>query len=297
MNLDFTAIVLDPAAFVQSEFLPSLYSLDPTALAIGGVMVIAILVLLVIVIKLFSWVLSLIKRFVLFLIVVASLLAFFARFQNELLAQPPDYFILAVGAIGVFFALVAFIISLVSVKREWGRTRSGSIEEIKDELREELEEELAGKIKKAARAPPPLTPTRLQQPSMFSSQALHPKNLLSALHDRSILAVLSYMVVAQFGVFSGVTISAPNETVGLVFFGFFVVAALVFIKSTYHNYLVGIRHLAIALVFGMALSIFLGNIWTSVPITELLSLAYFKSSALVALVTGLAVSLFMGSKG
>ena len=61
--------------------------------------------------------------------------------------------------------------------------------------------------------------------------------------------------------------------------------------------MVGIRHLAIALVFGAALSVFLGNIWTSVPLVELLSIAYFKSNALVALTTGLAVSLFMGSKG
>jgi uncharacterized membrane protein len=104
------------------------------------------------------------------------------------------------------------------------------------------------------------------------------------------------MVVAEFGVISGITVSAPNPTIGLIFFAMFLIGALVFIKSTYHNYLTGLKHLFIALLFGAALSVVLAHIWLGFTLEELLSLTYFQTNALVALVTGLAVSLFMGSK-
>jgi uncharacterized membrane protein len=166
-------------------------------------------------------------------------------------------------------------------------------------MREVVEKEVVAELKKnlKVQATPAITPTQVQQPAMLSKQVLLPKNLLQSFNDRSLLAVLSYMVVAQFGVFSGVTIGAPNQMVGMIFFGLFLVAAFVFIKTTYHNYLTGLRHLIIALVFGFALSVVLGHVWATIPLAELLSTAYFTSNSLVALVTGLAISLFMGSKG
>ncbi len=297
MNLEIGAIISDPVNYFLQQFLPALINLDSSAIAIAGITVIVAFVLLIIVIKLFSWLLSFIKRFILFLIVLASLLAFFVRFQSELFIDPPNLFVLGIGTIGVIFAVVALIISLLSVKREWTKARPLKMGEIREDVKEAVETELQKELAKEAKAAPAITPTQLQSPAMLTRQALSPRKLLESFHDRSLLAVLSYMVVAQFGVFSGVTVSAPNELVGIIFFGLFLVAAFIFIKTTYHNYLTGIRHLIIALVVGGSLSILLGFIWAEIPIEQLLSLAYFQSTSLVALVTGLAVSLFMGSKG
>lgn len=299
MNLDVSVFFADPANFALGEFLPALMEFDPAALAISGIALIVFFVLLILAVKFFAWLLSLIKRFILFIIVAGSLAAFFMRFQTEILAQPPDYTILAVGTIGVVFAVIAFAISLFSLKDHWSEAKSKQLGEMKQEIREVVEKEVVEELKKnlIVQATPSITPTQIQQPSMLSRQALIPKNLLSSFNDRSILAVLSYMVVAQFGVFSGVTIGAPNQTVGMVFFGMFLVAAFVFIKTTYHNYLTGLRHLVIALAFGFVLSVVLGHVWATIPLAELLSPAYFTSNSLVALVTGLAISLFMGSKG
>ncbi|MDP6670756.1 MAG: hypothetical protein QGI60_02985 [archaeon] len=299
MNLDTSAFIADPVNYMLGEFFPALVEFDPVALTVAGIAVTVFFVLLILVVKFFAWLLSLIKRFILFIIVLGSLVAFFLRFQTELLAQPPDYTILAVGAIGVVFAIIAFAISLFSLKHHWGEAKSKRLGEIRQDMREVVEKEVVAELKKnlKVQATPAITPTQVQQPAMLSKQVLLPKNLLQSFNDRSLLAVLSYMVVAQFGVFSGVTIGAPNQMVGMIFFGLFLVAAFVFIKTTYHNYLTGLRHLIIALVFGFALSVVLGHVWATIPLAELLSTAYFTSNSLVALVTGLAISLFMGSKG
>ncbi len=299
MNFDTSAFIADPVNYALGEFFPALIEFDPMALTIAGIALIVFFALLILVVKFFAWLLSLIKRFILFIIVVGSLAAFFMRFQAEILVQPPDYTILAVGAVGVVFALIAFVISLFSLKQHWGEAKSKQLGEIKDDMRKVVEKEVVAELKKnlKVQATPAVTPTQIQQPSMLSRQALLPKNLLASFNDRSLLAVLSYMVVAQFGVFSSVTIGAPNQTVGVIFFVLFLVAAFVFIKTTYHNYLTGLRHLIIALAFGFILSIVLGHIWATIPLAELLSLSYFTSNSLVALVTGLAISLFMGSKG
>jgi hypothetical protein len=74
-------------------------------------------------------------------------------------------------------------------------------------------------------------------------------------------------------------------------------AAFIFIKTTYYSYAVGLGHLAVGAIFGIVLSIGLGHLWVGTPLELLLSLEYFATNSLVAFITGLAVSLFMGSKG
>ena len=295
MNFDFSVFAADPLTFVSNEFLPSLFSLDPAAIAITFAVLILGFALLILLVYFFAWLLSLIKRFILFFIVLVSLVMFFFRFQAEILSQPPNYFILGVGAIGVVFALNTFLISALSLRKHWSKAKHLNIEDIKKQMKKVIEEEIDTGLKKEAK--PAITPTKLQQPGMLTTQALQAKNIFASFHDRSVLAVLSYMVVAQFGVFSGITVSAPNETVGIIFFGLFMVAAIIFIKSTYHKYKTGLKHLAIALPIGVVLSIILGNVWATIPIETLLSTAYFSTNSLVALITGLAISLFMGSKG
>ncbi|MBU0762197.1 MAG: hypothetical protein KKD39_04170 [Candidatus Altiarchaeota archaeon] len=114
--------------------------------------------------------------------------------------------------------------------------------------------------------------------------------------DKSIGAVLTYLVIAQFGVFSSKTIAAPNETVGMWFFAVFMVAAFAFIKQGYQDFRKGVSHFVLATVVGVILSVVLGHFWGGYELSILASTKYFASDSLVALVTGLAVSLFMGSK-
>ncbi len=115
--------------------------------------------------------------------------------------------------------------------------------------------------------------------------------------DRRLETVLTYLIIAEFGVFSSKTIAAPSATVGLGFFTVFMIAALLFIHQSYTHYGRGLKHLAAAIIVGGTLSILLGHYWSGIPLTNLLSPRYFSTDSLVALVTGLSVSLFMGSKG
>ncbi len=121
-------------------------------------------------------------------------------------------------------------------------------------------------------------------------------SMQSITNDKTLGAVLAYLIVAQFGVFSSKTIAAPTAEVGLGFFIAFMIAALFFIQHSYKDYKKGVFHLAAAFVVGIILSIILGHYWGNYPVEQLLSIAYFSTDSLVAFVTGLALSLFMGSK-
>lgn len=50
-------------------------------------------------------------------------------------------------------------------------------------------------------------------------------------NDRSLGAVLAYLVIAQFGVYSSMTIPAPSFQVGVAFFAIFIIAGLFFFTS------------------------------------------------------------------
>jgi hypothetical protein len=287
------AILQAPPESVIDQFWSAVTAHDPIALALLVLTLALLVVVLVLVVKICAWILSLLKRFILFLVVLLSLGLFLIKFKEELLAGPVDYTLILVGVIGAIFAVIAFVISLLSLKRHWEETRALRAEACRAVKREgeELEQ---GTTPDATIA---FTPTQVQQPQLFTTQALDTRSIRQSLHDRSLLAVLSYIMVAEFGVFSSVTVAAPNSTVGLWLFAAFMVAAVIFIKTTYHRYMVGIAHLAVSALFGIFLSISLGHLWVGTPLEVLLSLDYFATNSLVAFITGLAVSLFMGSKG
>lgn len=119
-------------------------------------------------------------------------------------------------------------------------------------------------------------------------------NLLK--QEKSILSIIIYLTIAEFGVFSSPTISPPNPQIGFVFFSIFLVASVIFIKKIYSDFKLGLTHFGIAILFGFILSIILGYFWGNFPFTDLLSLRYFASHSVVALITGIAVSLFMSSR-
>ncbi len=299
MISDLNAMIYPAIEYVTNDVWPKTLQGDVGTIAMIGVAIIVLFVLVVLLVELTAWVLSLIKRFILFALIMVSTIFFFFSFGDKIFVENPDMTLVAIGIMGVLFGVIALIISIMSVKREMQKPWSEKVKELKQQMKEAAAEEFEKELEKKAvvEARPAIAPTQVQQPAMLSKQAFTAANVFAAFHDRSLLAVLSYMVVAEFGVFSGVTVSAPNETVGLIFLGLFLVAALIFIKSTYHNYLTGVKHLFVALAFGAGLSILLGHIWVSIPLEELLSLAYFKTNSLVALVTCLAVSLFLGAKG
>ncbi len=299
MSFDLNGFFYEAVIPAADEIISKALGGDVTTIALLGIGIIVLFVLIILLMEVAAWLINLVKRFLLFVVIAISTLLFFVSFWDKIFVPEPDLSLVVAGIIGIVFAIIAFSISLFSLKTEWKKPKEQKVAELKSEIKklvsDQFEAELEGKIIKEAR--PEITATQIQPTSMLSMQALSPSKLFSSFSDRSLLAVLSYMVVAEFGVISGITISAPNPTVGIAFFSLFLVAALLFIKSTYHNYLTGLKHLIVALAVGWTLSVVLSNVWLSVPLSTLFSLQYFATNALVALVTGLAVSLFMGSKG
>ena len=114
--------------------------------------------------------------------------------------------------------------------------------------------------------------------------------------DKNLLSVLVYLIIGQFGIFSSPTVAPPSPQLGLVFFGLFLLGAMLFVRQTYKNLRVGIFHMIAALVFGILLSLILGYFWAGIPLGTLFSFQYFGTSCVVAVITGMAVSLIMSGK-
>lgn len=297
--------ILQEHASAANSILEKALAGDVSTIALLGIATIVLFVMVVLLVELAAWLINLVKRLLLFVIVAVSTCLFLFSFQAKIFAAEPGTALVAAGAIGIAFAIVAFAISFISLKREWQKPKEQKIAELKSEMKklvsEQFEGEFAGNVQKeampeATQAMPETTAAQAQQAAPVSKQAPALAGFFALFHDRGILAVLSYVVAVEFGVISGIAISAPSVGTGLVFFALFLVAALVFIKSTYYSPLMGIKHLLVALAIGGVLSIALSNVWLSVPLETLLSPQYFQTSALVALVAGLAVSLFIGSK-
>ena len=196
-----------------------------------------------------------------------------------------------IGILAIFIALYVALHSIIRLQREpeAGAEPSLSAEEGVPALPPPLdgapefrEKELAPAEK--ATSKPSLSTTVKEKLSLESLKS-----------DKHIGAVIAYIIIAEFGVFSSKTIAAPTLEAGLMFFVVFLLVSVVFIRMTYHDYWRGLRHLAAALVIGGGLSLLLGYFWGGIPLDQLLSLSYFTTDALVALITGLALSLFMGS--
>jgi len=271
---------------------------DVSTIVMLGIAAIVVFVAVVLLVELAAWLINLVKRLLLFVIVAASTGLFLFSFQSRIFAAEPGTALVAAGAIGTAFAIVAFAISFISLKREWQKPKEQKISELKSEMKklvsEQFESELAGNVQKEAM--PEITAAQARQAAPVSRQAPATAGFFALFHDRGLLAVLSYVVVVEFGVISGIAISMPSIDIGLIFFALFLVAALVFIKSTYYSSLKGIKHFLVALAAGGVLSIALSNVWLSIPLETLLSPQYFQTSALVALVAGIGVSLFVGSR-
>jgi hypothetical protein len=251
---------------------------DPLYVALA---LIAALIILGILIEVTFFVWRIVKRLALLGIIASSMYLFIVYVGNEfnkygaLEKIPPQT--LAFAAAGLLVCLLALYISLRSLIR---RARPA------EEAREELEyEETAEKT------------TKRRAGRVLAKPPAPVQALTIPIAEKSLLSVLAYIIVGEFGVFSSITIAAPNPQVGMGFVGAFLVGALLFLRNTYADYVKGLKHLLVAAVFAVVLSIVLGHYWALIPAEKLLSIDYFGTSAAVAVVTGIAVSLLLGSKG
>jgi len=275
MLADVNSVLQSVSGLAMDKFVPGVLALDPfylaVTLALLGVMLVFFLALL----KVRAWVIALVKKLILLGIILASSYLFITSFYDKLSVEalkiaPLQTIVLGVaGGIVLLLSLFIAVFSLGSHARKRKKPEQGKP------------------------STPSIEPTTLQQPKMLTTQAL--KNQVSS--DRSLMAVISYVIIAEFGIFSSPTLPAPSVSAGMIFFGVFFLGAFIFIRTSYRNYVKGVAHLLVATAFAVALSVFLGYFWGRIALSTLLSLDYFGTTALVAVVTGIAVSLLMGSRG
>jgi hypothetical protein len=278
---------------------------------------IAFFIAVVIINKLTGMLVVFLKKAILFMIVTLAfwqfITMFFFRVTTEGLTDDTIIF----GSAGFIIGFIALSISLFVAFRSFVEAREGPVTVIPvTDGTVVITSTVPGTIpapaapETTAIAPAPQIPAEVSMPGTsgtvevpaaegggtFSAvkETLSVSNLKN---DRSLGAVLAYLIIAQFGVFSSKTIPAPTFQVGLTFFALFLVAGIFFIHFTYNNYLTGLRHLVLAVIVGTIVSLILGYFWAGIPSETLFSPAFFQTDALVALVTGLALSLFMGGKG
>lgn len=137
-------------------------------------------------------------------------------------------------------------------------------------------------------------------------------NVLGASKDQNLLTVMVLILVAEFGVFTSRTIAAPDPQVGMVLFAVFAAGAVVFIKTSYKNYLTGIRHFVFATIFAVGLSLVMLVYWQQTycvgggecvdPQALTWSVAlnpnfYFQSDGLIAAITAVAFSTLLTKGG
>lgn len=254
----------------------------------------------------------LVKRLFLFVIVMLFEGVFLFNSYDKIFSPNPDLGLVAIAIIGMIFAIITLVISVLSLSGTHRKTIDENYVirkldddpeylQLSDEDRERVREKLKVEANRGIRLTTAKSPGMFTQPAAINPSQQGIMNLgnnaiMKSFQDKSLLAVLAYIVVSEFGIFSAPTISAPNPFVGIGLAIAFFVAAIIFIKTSYHNYFKGITHLAIATIFAVVLSIILAVLWVELPLEILLSLQYFETNALVATVTGLAVSLFLGSK-
>lgn len=273
VEADFTGSLVDYVAGIPSE-------------AVGGdVFAVSVLLILfyfmvILINKLMDIIILVLKKVILLIIVLLAFYQFLHIFSVKLGSDGLTNDTLVFGGVGLVVGFIALMIAF--------HAAFSSLRKVHHKIREDAEahrvkedEKKKVEAKKKTRKP-------------AAKEILSMKSLRD---DKKMGVVIAYLVVAEFGVISSKTVSAPNVTVGILFLVVFMLAALFFIYQSYSDYSKGMRHLLVAFVVGGILSVILGHFWGGDSFDELLSEAYFISDSLVAFVTGIAVSLFMGSKG
>lgn len=263
------------------EYLFQLPSLAKQGDMFAIIISLMILFLLIIIInKLTGLIVVVIKKTITFIITGFAVYYLYKQFALRLAMQGWTLNTIIFGAIGVAVGILGLTISFYAL---FFYTK----EEIKKVSKMPLLPPEMAKLEKGKEPPKNIQEAGLKD--FFSLSAVT--------DDKSLLSVLTFLVVAEFGVFSSKTIAAPNIKIGLGLFVVFLIASFIFIKQSYKEYGKGLLHLIITLIIGIVLSIILGHFWANIPLGDLFSLNYFKTESLVALISGMALSLFVGSRG
>ncbi|MBD3387647.1 MAG: hypothetical protein GF416_01240 [Candidatus Altiarchaeales archaeon] len=252
-----------------------------------SLVLISIYLLVYLINKLTGLIIFLLKKVFLLVIVLLAFYRFMEDFMTKVGAEGFTQDNLVLGVAGTFVGFIATAIALYAAL--------SSLKDIhisRTDGKKKEEEEVGAEPEEVESEKKEMKPGK-EDSGLGLSNLLSVQSLKS---DRHLGAVLAYLVIAEFGVFSSKTMAAPTPAVGVGFFAVFMVAALFFIRQSYSDYMKGLRHLGAAILFGGILSLILGHFWGGYPLEKLLSTAYFATDSLVALVTGLSVSLFMGSR-
>ena len=299
------------------SYVTGLIDTMPAAIIQGDVFALTItlivfFILVVIINQLTGLIIRFLKKVILFLIVALAFWQFILMFSARVSSEGLTSDTLIFGAAGFIIGFIAMIISLFVALRSYNESQqeskspvfftadeAGSSQSAPSLMSDTPESPLQsqGGLSTISASPSPELARRENSMSATLSAMKDSLSVSNLKSDRSLGAVLAYLVIAQFGVFSSKTMPAPSFQVGIAFFTLFLLAGLVFIHFTYHNYLTGLRHLIMAILIGTIIALVLGYFWGNIPLDTLISPAFFQTDALVALVTGLALSLFMGGKG
>ena len=257
------------ASFLQSY----LYSLPSQALQ-GDVAAIAISFMLFflgifIINKMTEALLAIIKRTILFFITGIAFYYFLKTFMLKLSLVGLTIETIIFGILGLVLGMVGMIISFVWLFQSFKHEKSEQKLHTWEEIEKKPEESRT-------------VFQTIKQDVLFK--------------EKNIFTIIIYLVIAEFGIFSSPTKSAPTPEIGIIFFLMFLTATIFFIKKIYKDFKTGLTQFGIALIVGYILSILLGHFWNNNDLSTLLSLQYFATPSLVALITGMAVSLFMSSR-
>jgi len=213
------------------------------------------------------------KKTISLLVTILALVLIYSKFTYSLGTEGFSFNTLIIGLVGIVITILGTIITFYaffSHTREAISVKHGEIPTLEEK--------------------PELDLNHIKSFKTFFS-------LDSLKNDKSLLSVLTFLVVAEFGVFSSATISAPNVQIGVIMFLIFMIFSFVFIKQSYKDYKKGLTHIVITFVLGVILAVILGHSWAGIPFSILFSMQVFATESLVALISGMALSLFAGSRG
>ncbi len=212
VEADFTGFLVDYAAGLPSE-------------AVGGdVFAVSVLLILlyftvILINKLTDIIILVLKKVILLIIVLLAFYQFLHIFSVKLGSDGLTNDTLVFGGVGLVVGFIALMIALHAAFSSLRKIRHKAREE--DEAHEVKEE----KRKKVEAKEKPRKPVAKEIISMKSLK-----------DDKKLGVVIAYLVVAEFGVISSKTVSAPNVTVGILFLVVFMLAALFFIYQSYSDY-------------------------------------------------------------
>ena len=280
--LNTTSALQFGQAYVQA--IPSLVMQgDVSAIVIGLILFYIALIALN---KISFYLLKVIKYVVVLAIVLSAFYSLVMTFIAKFAGAQPMYMLL--GLIGLAVGFVGVIVALYALYKQ--ATRTSKLVKARDSKMLAYQQHVLQQEKEALEE---------ERKELAKEKVQIKQNMLQQLVKKQgvLLTIITYIMIAEFGVFSSVTISAPTPEIGIIMVTMFVVGVIAYVYRTYPDPMDGMKMLGVAFIFAFVLSLVLGHFWVGHEVAELLSVGYFALDSMVAFITGVALSLFMGSKG